>query len=257
MVSNLGRGTRQGLFHLRQGIKSLAFWAGVDLNKNMRYDRLSLQIMNKILKEDSNCLDIGSHQGEMLDQMIRHSPYGSHMAFEPIPGLFENLSRKYAANQQVRIYPYALSDRSGIQEFQLVSNDPAYSGFKRRDYKVKNPQIQSIKVRSKKLDDVLSENECIHFMKIDVEGAELLVLKGARETLKRCKPVVVFEFGMGASNYYNCGPEDIFHEFGQAGMHISTLQAYLQEEEPLSLEALHLMYSEQTEYYFVAHPIVV
>lgn len=257
MVSKLERNTQRGLFRLKNGIKSLGFIAGIDLNKNMRYDRLSNQIMSKALESDSNCIDIGSHQGEMLDQMIRHSPNGTHMAFEPIPGLFERLRVKYANNPRVRIFPHALSDRSGRQEFQLVSNDPAYSGFKRRDYKIRKPQIETIEVSTRKLDEVLLGDECIHFMKIDVEGAELLVLRGARETLMRCKPLVIFEFGLGASNYYNSQPQDIFGEFQLAGMQISTLEAFLHDKEPLKLEELNQLYSGQKEYYFIGHPNVV
>ena len=50
----------------------------------------------------------------------------------------------------------------------------------------------------------------IHFMKIDVEGAELQVLRGAIQTILKYKPVIVFEHGLGAADHYGTKPEDIY-----------------------------------------------
>ena len=45
----------------------------------------------------------------------------------------------------------------------------------------------------RRLDDILSLAKQIGLIKIDVEGAELRVLRGAAETLRRCRPVICFE----------------------------------------------------------------
>jgi hypothetical protein len=48
---------------------------------------------------------------------------------------------------------------------------------------------------------VLPENFRVDFIKIDVEGGELLVMKGAAGIMKKYKPVVIFEHGLGRQRY--------------------------------------------------------
>jgi hypothetical protein len=47
-------------------------------------------------------------------------------------------------------------------------------------------------------------------IKIDVEGAELLLIRGARETIAKNKPVIVFEHGLGGADSYGHTPEQVF-----------------------------------------------
>ena len=65
-------------------IKSLLHFFKLDLTKNIQYDRLTALILEQVIKQDSNCIDIGCHKGEILEVMIKHAPKGSHFAFEPI-----------------------------------------------------------------------------------------------------------------------------------------------------------------------------
>ncbi|MBT8384910.1 MAG: hypothetical protein KJO83_04270, partial [Bacteroidia bacterium] len=61
----------------------------------MRYDRLTSVIIKNELVETSNCLDIGCHKGEILDQILAVSNKGKHYGFEPIPDLYNYLNKKY------------------------------------------------------------------------------------------------------------------------------------------------------------------
>jgi len=89
-----------------------------DLGKvSDRYDRQTVAVMERVLTEQSNCIDVGCHVGAFLQEMIRICPRGSHFAFEPIPDLYAELRRRYPA---VHIYPYALSDEVGSCSFQHV-----------------------------------------------------------------------------------------------------------------------------------------
>ena len=92
-------------------------------------------------------------------------------------------------------------------------------------------------------------------MKIDVEGAEFRVMKGGVATLKRCKPVIIFEFGLGAADFYNSKPNEL-HAFltRECGMKISTLKGFLDHAPELSESGFCSMFNEGSEYYFVGHP---
>ncbi|MDR4987376.1 MAG: FkbM family methyltransferase [Bacteroidales bacterium] len=209
--------------------------------------------MKRVLSDKSCCIDVGSHDGEMLDRMLSLAPEGVHFAFEPIPVLYASLHQQYGS--RVQVYPYALSDVSGTNVFHYARKAPAYSGLKKRAYAVHEPDVVEIEVETRRLDALIPESVHIDFIKIDVEGAEFLVFRGAEKLLKRCKPVVVFEFGLGASDFYQTQPADIYHFLSdKAGLNISLLDDFLSGNEPLSLEQFAGNYHQKLEYYFVAHP---
>ena len=223
----------------------------LDLTKNLKYDRLTRKILKKTLKNSHNCIDIGCHKGEILDLMLKYSPNGQHSAFEPIPYLYNKLTLKYG--NKTRIFPYALSSSNGETTFQLVKNAPAYSGIKKRKYDVLHPEIEEINVQMKTLDDVLPTNEKIRFVKIDVEGGEFDVLKGGINLLKANKPIVLFEFGKGASEYYGTTPNDLYDFISnEIGLKIYTLDAYLKNKKPMNINEFSHCFESNTEYYFIA-----
>lgn len=222
----------------------------LDLTKNLEYDRLTLHIFKKHLKSDSNCIDVGCHKGEILEVILKLAPHGKHFAFEPIPQMFQGLNSKFS--EKVTLYNVALSDEEGKTTFNYVKNAPAYSGLKQRKYAVDNPDIQKINVKLNKLDKLIPSDTKIDMIKIDVEGAEFGVLKGAFETIKRDQPLVLFEFGLGASEFYGTHPKDIFDFFESCEMKIFKLKDFMNDENPLSLEELTTTYNKNKEYYFVA-----
>jgi len=235
-------------------IRKLLFTAGIDITQNQKYDRQTLAIMKKVLKPDSNCIDVGCHKGEVMDEILKLAPKGLHIGFEPIPEYFNFLQKKYSNNSQVKIFKNALSNSNEETEFNWVKNAPAYSGIKQREYAIKDPQIEKIKVQLTRLDDCGKEFPTTSLIKIDVEGAELMVLQGAIEFIKKNQPIIVFEFGMGAANHYGVSANDIFTYFTQYKYSINTLKRYLDEKPGLLVGELDVMYTNNTEYYFVAYP---
>ncbi len=145
-----------------------------------------------------------------------------------------------------------MADEIGTSTFHYVKNAPAFSGLKRRDYEVKHPDIQEIEVSVRRLDDIIEPGTHVDFIKIDVEGAELGVLKGAKNTLKKHKPIVVFECGLGASEYYGTKPEDVARFFQDIGMKLYTLLQYVQNKAPLTTDEFVDIFNKNSEYYFVA-----
>jgi len=232
-------------------LRKLLIFFHLDLTKNLQYDRLTRVIMKRNIKQNTNCIDIGSHRGEILDLMLTYAPRGKHFAFEPIPELYEALKKKFA--EKALVFPYALSDTEGLATFQFVKNAPAYSGLKKRKYVVSCPNIEEIEVEVKTLDKVIPLDVEIGFIKIDVEGAEFSVLKGAKELLIRNKPTILFECGKGASDYYGTDPLDVFDFITkEVSLKIFTLSSFIKSKIPLDRTAFGACYSTNREYYFVA-----
>jgi FkbM family methyltransferase len=239
---------------MKELLKRLLCLLHISVTRNQKYDAFTQKIIKRTLLPDSNCIDIGCHKGEILDLMIKGAPRGKKFGFEPIPELYNFLSAKYRDDQTVATSPVALYDKTGTTTFQHVLNAPAYSGIKKRKYDGKQVDIEQITVDTDLLDHVIPADVIIHLIKIDVEGAEFRVMKGGAATLKRCKPIVIFEFGMGAADFYNSQPGDL-HLFltNECGMRVSTLKGFLDHTPELSETQFREMFNTGTEYYFVGH----
>lgn len=234
---------------VKQSIKHMASFLGLDLTKNLAYDRLTKAIVKKVLTPQSVCVDVGCHKGEILDLMLAQSRQ-KHYAFEPIPSMYEELQKKYG--NTIHLFSYALANEAGKTTFNVVKNAPAYSGLKQRNYDGKTPDIEQIEVELKRLDDIIPKEEKIDLIKIDVEGAEMGVLKGAETLIQTHQPCVIFECGLGASDYYNTQPEDIFDFFQNAHMHIFLLKSWINKKPYLQKAEFVNIFNENKEYYFLA-----
>ncbi len=169
--------------------KSLLTYLPFDISLNQAYDRQTLNVIRKLADPSAAFIDVGCQKGEIMDWFIQCAPEGRHWGFEPIPYLYDALKTKYKDNPNITILPFALSDQMGTTSFNLVVSNPAYSGILKRKYDKANEVDRSIEFEMRTLDSLMGENEKIKLIKIDVEGAEMLVLKGAVNTLKNADPM--------------------------------------------------------------------
>lgn len=226
-------------------------------DRNLRYDEQTSKVMRMVLKEDSNCIDVGCHRGSILKEMVRAAPGGRHLAFEPIPDLFLDLEKTFEGMENVRIYPFALSDASGQSTFQYVVSNPGYSGLVRRKFDRPNETVVEIAVKTEILDRIIPEGMPVHFIKVDVEGGELQVFQGAVETIRRNSPVIVFEHGLGAADCYGTGPEQMFELLtGICRLRVFILEEWLASagERCMSREDFIEEFQTGRNFYFLAAP---
>jgi FkbM family methyltransferase len=232
-------------------IRQILIKTGIPLTRNIAYDIATEKILARTLKSDSNCVDVGAHKGEILDRFLVRAPNGHHSGFEPIPAMYNLLVQKY--QNKAKIYPFALSSEGGTTTFNIVHDDMAYSGLKQRQYKTANPRIEQIQVEVRKMDDVLSGRSYkVDLIKIDVEGGELAVMKGAQDILSKDRPLLIFECGKGASEFYGTKPEDVFGFLNTCSYNIYSLNGYLQQTQHYTLSNFCDAFKNGKEYYFVA-----
>jgi FkbM family methyltransferase len=236
---------------VKETIKKLLKLSPIGLTQNHRYDLQTKKIILR-LPSDANCIDVGCFKGEILDHMLKAAPRGQHFALEPIPGLFAALERKYTDQKSCTLLNYAASNTAGTASFNHVISNPSYSGLKKRDYDKPNEQDRSIEVKTERLDALIPEGLPIHLIKIDVEGAELLVLEGAERIIRTYRPIVIFEHGLGASEHYGAGPEQIFAYFAEKNMQVNNLGRFLKKKPGLAKEEFQRQYEEREEFCFVA-----
>jgi len=198
------------------------------LTLSERYDRQTKAIIRKVCKEDSLCIDVGCFKGDILRLMMDAAPKAKHIAFEPTPVQYEYLKNTF--NSTAEIYPYALSNVNGTSTFNYVKTNPTYSGLVKRNY-VQEEQIDEIQVEVRKLDDVVSAQRQVRLIKIDVEGGEFNVMRGAEQLLKSQHPFIIFEHGLGATDKYGFGPDDVYNYLvDQLGYRIMLMSDFLKNE---------------------------
>jgi FkbM family methyltransferase len=199
------------------------------------------------LAPDSSAIDVGANEGRVLSEIVRVSPAGRHLAYEPIPELADRLKERFP-NVEVRCA--ALSDEQGAAEFTHVKSNPGYSGLRERTYPG-NEQLERIHVHVERLDETLPTGFVPAFIKIDVEGAEGKVMSGAIGVLERHRPMVVFEHGKGASPVYGTGPSEIYTMLVErAGMRIFDMDG----GGPYSRDQLEETFHTGTHWNFFARP---
>jgi FkbM family methyltransferase len=212
------------------------------------YDRLTLAIMRRCLRPNSNCVDIGAHRGTILAEIVRQAPDGIHYAFEPVPEHSRYLAKAFP---KVRVYELALSNVREQASFLHDLEHPTRSSFRRRAEVGRKEVIQ---VQTDLLDNILPVGWRVDFIKLDVEGAELPVMQGAVKTLRTQQPVVVFEQTQLAQECYGVTPEGVYTFLTQeCGMRISLLRNWLSGAEVLTRAAFESEVTEGLSLYFVAH----
>jgi len=138
------------------------------------------------------------------------------IAFEPNPQMFAYMSKAVPAN--VEPHQLALAGDEGVRRFNLPTTDGKVHHTRGSLYSVEaGSDNKTFEVRTTTI-DAQGLTDC-GFIKLDLEGAELEALRGASETLKRCKPVVMTEVtGVGGSS-----PAELFDDMIGRGYEVMVI----------------------------------
>ena len=149
------------------------------------YQKRQLEGALKLVRNWRCAVDGGAHVGTWSRTLSKR--FERVLAFEPSHDTHEALLANIAAFSCSNVEPHyaALGARPGRVKMMLDKAQEARGNTGARCIAVGN------EVDVKPLDSF--ELPALDFFKLDVEGAEVDALKGATETLKRCKPVVLFE----------------------------------------------------------------
>jgi FkbM family methyltransferase len=151
----------------------------------------------RLLRPGDCVIDIGANVGYYTVVAAKLvSPGGCVHAFEASPqvvaGLVANAALNPSAN--IHVHTQAVTDRCGeIEFYTAAANRTGYSSI--RDLGGQTAAVATVPTIS--LDSILDELPATRLVKIDVEGAELLVLKGMHRLLERDRPYVIFEIDDG------------------------------------------------------------
>ena len=155
--------------------------------KYAKYRNPELKLISSLVYKDQNSIDVGANLGLFTHFMSRSS---NHVfAFEPNPYPLENL--RNLIDKNVTLLPIALGNTDGPTEIRIPYHGNGWSS-NGASLAVKNDKEgKLIDIQCRKLDSLNIEK--IGLIKIDVEGFEIEVIKGAINTIKDHKPVLIIE----------------------------------------------------------------
>jgi FkbM family methyltransferase len=149
-------------------------------------------------------------------------------AFEPQPRVIPKLRRNINQNglENVVILPFALSENRGVAQFYVPVDGVEGHGslHKNGRFEVR----ETVDVETRRLDDVISEigNPVIGLMKIDAEGAELSILRGATRLLQGTnRPVLIFEANEENCKPFGCSVFDLLQYIRSFGYQLTQLDS--------------------------------
>ena len=180
-LAGVGRMTLDFRIEMQQHV----FWAGLS-----RDDAAIVRLARSVLPRDGVFVDVGANVGLHTVAIAAHvSEGGAVVAFEPHPGNHRQLVHNLEQNRlrHVAAENLGLAETAATLTGSAGADGGNWSLASRGDYR--------FEVRLIRLDDYWRDHPLprLDLMKIDVEGAEVRVLRGADKTIERFRPLIVFE----------------------------------------------------------------
>jgi len=157
------------------------------------------RLFARYIRPGHNAIDIGANVGVHTIAMAQAVRGGVVLACEPNPDALVRLRKNLSLNQisNVRVCEMAVSDQDGTVELYVPLDLRHTAGASLRGNMHKHLEdSQPIFVPSTTIDRLVRSHHLtnIDFIKVDVEGFEGPVLRGAKDVLAREKPAIVFEY---------------------------------------------------------------
>src|SRR6202035_2711911 len=182
-------------------VSSAIYWRGHHCTHIARF-------LKNYLRMDMTFVDVGANMGELTLFAAKRLAKGRVLAFEPVPQIFEELSRNVALNNSlsIELFNIGLFDKTDslpIFRSQDINFGTINEGVPSLFSTGADRQEAAVPLR--RFDEVASECglERLDVMKIDVEGAEIMVLRGAEASIKRFRPIIITE--LSDENFQRAG----------------------------------------------------
>jgi FkbM family methyltransferase len=210
-------------------------------------DLLATILITKICGSHKTFIDVGAHIGSIIAKVRHNDSSTKIIAIEAIPQKVKNLQRRFPF---VEVHCCAVGETTREVAFFVDTERSGYSTLARPINTSGKPKIE-IRVPMQKLDDLVNAID-VDAIKIDVEGAELGVLRGAVNILRKCRPIIMFESAPQTDNGLGYTKEAIFEFLTSADYCLVVPNRVAQNDAGLTLTGFsesHL-YPRRTTNYF-------
>jgi FkbM family methyltransferase len=148
----------------------------------------------EFLKPDSIVIDAGANIGTFTVLAASIAKRGKVYAFEPAASTRETIVKNTNGAENIVVVPCALGEKGGTAEMLVHTVSPGMSMLSDAGLTVQKGMrgVVAEKIEVVALDDFVAQNGLtkVDFIKMDTEGYEKQIIRGARETIRRFKPVI-------------------------------------------------------------------
>jgi FkbM family methyltransferase len=184
---------------------------------------LEKRVYLSVVRAGDVVCDVGANEGcftELFASLV--GPDGMVHACEPGGAARQRLTRRLAGRTglaRVQVHALALGEAERLAVLHVPGGADGQASLRRHAHGswVAEEQVRSEPCRVRTLDSLAAEWPRLDFVKCDVEGAELLVLLGARQTCERCAPVLCLEVYAEWMRAFGYGPSELIRELRGLG----------------------------------------
>jgi FkbM family methyltransferase len=155
-----------------------------------QYHKRKLRLFNHF---NINCiLDVGANEGQFAEKHLKYGYNGRVISFEPIKTVYDKLEKKAITYKNWECKNYALGNTDGSTNINISENTESSSLLEINDIHVEAaPKAKFVTTETIKIhqldtvfDDLIHNNENV-FLKLDAQGFEMNILKGASQSLHK------------------------------------------------------------------------
>lgn len=159
-------------------------------------DMGELRFLWRFLRPGDTFLDVGAHHGiYSILAAKRLAGHGRVLAFEPSPRERRRMDLHVRMNRLpiVSVEPYAIGSNNGREGLFVVVSD--FTTMNSLRHPALEGAVERVPVETRRLDDYLGQKNLdrLDLLKVDIEGGELELFRGAEDCLQRLRPLVICE----------------------------------------------------------------
>lgn len=177
------------------------------LEKKDGFETIEIEFVKNNFKDGQTFIDIGANFGVYSVYVSKNFLNSKIHSFEPLPETYGILEQNISHNDCKNIK--ANNKGLSFKKDELYFTNDQYAG----NHIVMNPKNTNnlTKVDVEILDDYVMTNgiDKVHFIKCDVEGAERLVLQGAKNTIEKHHPIILIEIYDGWTQRFGHSANDV------------------------------------------------
>ena len=195
---------RSSKFNERRGMPIAVFgndWIGINITLKGQFEEEHLKDLNHLLinldidVSNSSAIDIGSNIGNHAIEFAKY--FKKVICYEPNPRAYDLLVTNTKNLKNVEVFNWGIGSKKEFLELQENINNIGGSSAK---YQIDEKNIVNIEI--KPLDNDFDSLKKVMLLKIDVEGMEIDVLRGAEKIITKFYPLICFE--QHKTDFLNC-----------------------------------------------------
>lgn len=229
-IHTINAGPAKGLFYPISLPLDKAIWTGA-------YETEFAEVVASSVSKGDICYDIGAYRG-FFSGVFALAGAGRVIAFEPFPENCAQLRRLALHNPQLPLTSenIAVGREDGTAEFSVMP-DSSMGKLTSSSFQFERPSTAILRVPLRSLDSLISEGKfpAPQIMKIDVEGAEVDVLQGAKNTLQTGRPLLFIEA------HSRTLAAECIKLLEDNGYHVAVLEKEFGRKDISSLDVCHLL----------------